>query len=260
MNWWEGILLGMVQGVTEFLPVSSDGHLVVAGAMLGLVTPGMTAEVVVHVATLGAVFLVYGARGVELLRGAWRADAAARRYVWLLVVATVPAGVIGVGFRDWFERAFESPATAAAGFLVTGVILWSTRRASGRANAETLSYGSAILIGVAQAAAILPGVSRSGSTVAAALWLGVAPARAAEFSFLLSVPAILGAAVTELSFESGAALDPVPLALAFVTALAVGVASLRLLVRILERGAFYRFAPYCWAMGLATAVWVWLAR
>jgi len=143
--------------------------------------------------------------------------------------------------------------------MITGLVLWSTRRAAGRATAETLSYPGALAIGVAQAAAILPGVSRSGSTVATALWLGVAPARAAEFSFLMSIPAILGAAVLELPDASASAVDPGPLALAFVTALVVGVAAIKVLVRILERGAFYRFAPYCWAIGLATGAWLILA-
>lgn len=259
MNWWQGIVLGFVQGVTEFLPVSSDGHLVVAEALLGVALPGLTVEITVHVATLLAVVILYGGRGMEVLRKALQGDHGSRRYLGLLLAATVPAGVVGVGFRSAFERAFESPAMAAAGFMITGFVLWSTRRAAGRAAPETLSYPGALAIGVAQAAAILPGVSRSGSTVATALWLGVAPAQAAEFSFLMSIPAILGAAVLELPNASTSAVDPGPLALAFVTALVVGVAAIKVLVRILERGAFYRFAPYCWAIGLTTGAWFILA-
>ena len=260
MTWWQGIILGLVQGVTEFLPVSSDGHLVVAEALLGMTLPGLTVEITVHVATLLAVFIVYGGRGLEVVRKALRGDQDGRRYLGLLLAASVPAGVVGIGFKSAFERAFDSPAMAAAGFLVTGLALWSTRRAAGRANAETLSYPGAFAIGVAQAAAILPGVSRSGSTVATALWLGVGPVRAAEFSFLMSIPAILGAAVLQLPELSASAVAPLPLALAFGTALLVGVGAIKLLIRILERGAFYRFAPYCWAIGLVTGAWVLLGR
>lgn len=260
MTWWEGIVLGVVQGLTEFLPVSSSGHLVLAEAVLGVTLPGLTVEVAVHVATLLAVFVVYGARGLDVVRAAIRGDHGGRRYLGLLLVASVPAGVAGIGFRSAFERSFESPAAAAAGLVLTGLILWSTRRAAGRANAETLSYPGAFAIGVAQAAAILPGVSRSGSTVATALWLGVAPVRAAEFSFLMSIPAILGAAVLQLPELSASEVAQPSLALAFVTALVVGVGAIKVLIRILERGAFYRFAPYCWAIGLVTGAWLLLAR
>jgi undecaprenyl-diphosphatase len=147
------MVLGLVQGLTEFLPVSSDGHLVLAGRLTGAVAPGVAYEVLLHLATLAAVMVVYGrqlgAMAVGVLR--WRHEDV--RYVALLAVATVPAVIVALAFGDLLERTFDSVAIAGVGFVVTGVVLWS-RFAAGSA---VPSWGTALLIGVAQAAAILPG-------------------------------------------------------------------------------------------------------
>jgi undecaprenyl-diphosphatase len=257
MTWWEGIILGVVQGLTEFLPVSSSGHLVVAQAALGLDTPGVFVEVIVHVATLVAVAAVYWRRIGELLVGAWRRDRAAWAYVGLLLLASVPAAVVGVLFQDWFESTFDSLLIVGVNFLVTGTFLWSTRAAPSGGDPAPSARG-AVAIGFAQAAAILPGISRSGATVTAGIWAGVDPVRAAEFSFLMAMPAIAGAAVLQIP-EMGAgtaAAGPVALAFAFAAALLSGIAAIRLLVRLLARRAFHRFAPYCWTVGVLTLAWV----
>lgn len=257
MTWWEGVILGVVQGLTEFLPVSSSGHLVVAERALGVPRQGVVVEVALHVATLAAVLLVYRSRIWDLLKGLTRNDGGARRYVALLVVATIPAGLAGVLLGDWFQQAFDSLAVVGVDFIVTGAVLWSTRRTAARAVVSEPSWRGAGAIGFAQAIAILPGISRSGSTVAAALWAGVRPTRAAEFSFLMSIPVIAGAAVLELP-KLGAGTSGVgtgPLAVSFVAALLAGIAAIKLLVWLLERGAFHRFAPYCWILGAATLAW-----
>lgn len=256
MTWWEGVLLGLVQGVTEFLPVSSSGHLVVAEVMLGVHTPGVFVEVTVHVATVLAVVLVYRVRLLQLLTGVVRRDRAAWRYVGLLALASIPAAIVGLLFRDWFEATFDSLRIVGIDFLVTGTVLWSTRliRPSDRGEPEP---GGAVAIGIAQAVAILPGISRSGSTVAAGMWVGLDPVRAAEFSFLMALPAIAGAAVLQIPDIAGgtASVGVVPLGLSFVAALVSGVAAIRLLVVLLARRAFHRFAPYCWVLGGATLGW-----
>jgi len=256
MTWWEGVVLGLVQGLTEFLPVSSSGHLVVAQAALGLRTPGVFLEVVVHVATLVAVGLVYWRRIAELLAGAWRRDAGAWGHIGLLVLASVPAAVVGLLFQDWFEATFDSMLIVGVNFLVTGTFLWTTRAAPVTPR-PVPSVRGALAIGLAQAAAILPGISRSGATVTAGMWTGVDPVRAAEFSFLMAMPAIAGAAVLQIpDMAAGtAAAGPGPLALAFVAALVSGVAAIRLLVRLLARRAFHQFAPYCWTLGILTLAW-----
>jgi undecaprenyl-diphosphatase len=256
MTWWEGIIIGVVQGLTEFLPVSSSGHLVVTQAALGLRAPGVFLEVTVHVATLVAVAVVYWRRIAQLLAGAWQRDRGALAHIGLLLLASIPAAVVGLLFKDWFEATFDSVLIVGVNFLVTGTFLWTTRVAPITPR-PIPSVRGALAIGLAQAGAILPGISRSGATVAAGMWTGVDPVRAAEFSFLMAMPAIAGAAllqIPDMSMET-AAIGTGPLLLAFAAALASGIAAIRLLVRLLARRAFHQFAPYCWTLGLVTVAW-----
>jgi undecaprenyl-diphosphatase len=257
VNYGQGILLGLVQGLTEFLPVSSSGHLVVAQAAIGLSIPGVFVEVVLHVATLLAVFVVYARRITSVAAGCLAGRREAWTLVGLLAVGSVPAGVVGLLFKETIEQVFDSLALVGIDFLVTGAILWSTRSIAQRARHEVPTAGGALLVGMAQALAILPGVSRSGTTVSAALWLGVRPEQAAEFSFLLAVPAIAGAAALQIPEISGASLTVGwgPLAVSFLASLAAGVVAIRFLVALLRSGRFYRFAPYCWAIGIVTLGW-----
>lgn len=256
MNYAEGVLLGLVQGLTEFLPVSSSGHLVVTEAAVGLSTPGVVVEVALHVATLLAVVIVYWPRLTDLATGCLAGRTDAWKAVGLLLAASVPAGVVGILFEDAIGRAFDSLLLVGVNFFVTGAILWSTRRVRAP-RADTPRLPGAVAIGCAQALAILPGISRSGSTVSAAMWLGIDPERAAEFSFLLALPAIAGAAVLQAPDLSGAALESGwgPLGISFVTALVSGVFAIRFLVRLLRLGVFHRFAPYCAGIGAVTIVW-----
>jgi undecaprenyl-diphosphatase len=257
VNWWQAAVLGLVQGLTEFLPVSSSGHLVLAERLAGVHTPGVFVEVALHVATLGSVLVVYGRRIVELARGLLTGEGDHRGYVWLLVLATVPAGLVGVLLNDVIEAAFDSLVAVGAAFLLTGIILWSTRRLAGTREAPTTR--SAIGIGLMQALAILPGVSRSGSTVAAGLWSGLTPQRAAEFSFLMAVPTIAGAALLEAkdAVANAGAVGVGSLAVGFVVAFVSGIWAIRLLVALLRRGHFYAFAPYCWVVGVLTLLLAW---
>ncbi len=244
--------MGVVQGLTEFLPISSSGHLVVAEAAMGLQTPGVVVEVVLHVATLLAVVIVYWKTLRKLATGAIAGDRAAWRYVLLLALATVPAGLLGVTLQDWFESTFDSLTLVGVNFLITGTVLWSTRGRAGHGERPT-AQGS-LGIGVAQALAILPGISRSGTTVAAGMWLGMDAVRAAEFSFLLAIPAIAGAALLQIPDLSGDMMSIVtfPLVSGFVAALVTGVLAIRVLIALLRARAFHRFAPYCWTIGIIT--------
>ncbi len=254
MSWWEGVLLGVVQGLTEFLPISSSGHLVVVEAALGITTPGVVIEVVLHVATLLAVVIVYRRVLWRLAGGAVVGDRAAWRYIALLAIGTVPAALAGLFLEEWLERTFQSLLLVGLNFLVTGTVLWSTRGRVRHAERPAPSTQGAFGIGMAQALAIMPGISRSGTTVAAALWLGVDPVRAAEFSFLLAVPVIAGAAVLQIPNLSGglASGGAWPLAAGFLAALISGVAAIRLLIFLLRKKAFHLFAPYLWGIGAIT--------
>ncbi|MBT8479314.1 MAG: undecaprenyl-diphosphate phosphatase [Gemmatimonadetes bacterium] len=255
MSVLEAIALGIIQGLTEFLPVSSSGHLVLGQALLGIRLPGVTFEVTVHLATLCAVLWVYRGRVASLATGAVRGDRASWIYLGLLALASVPAGTAGVLGRDWFEAAFGKPLIAAVLLIVTGFIVYSVRLTAPRAESPSPSVGQSVWIGVAQAAAILPGISRSGATVAMGSWRGVDPVAVAEFSFLMSVPAILGAGLLQLRDAAGPdGLESLVLGAGFAAALVGGVAAIRLFVRMLETGAFYRFAWYCWAAGSAYLV------
>ncbi len=247
----EAFLLGLVQGLTEFLPVSSSGHLVLVQELLGVHEEGVLFEIVVHLATLGSVLIFYRARVRELLVGLLRRDADAWHYAAKLVVATLPAVLLVLLAGDALEAQFESARSAAFGLIATGAILWTTRATLPRARSTTPTYLVALLVGCAQALAIFPGISRSGTTVAAALALGIAPAAAAEFSFMMSVVAILGAAVR--SAPEIVAADPTatgPLVLGGLVALVSGVAAIWAFVRLLRTGAFHAFAWYVWPVGL----------
>jgi undecaprenyl-diphosphatase len=255
MNLWQGILLGLVQGLTEFLPISSSGHLVLAEALAGVHFSDVTVEVSLHVATLGSVLVVFGERLWGIARGVLRRDGRSVRYAGLLVVATIPAGVIGVLFKRQIEEQFHSLLWVGVQFIVTGFILWWTR--TPRGDGDLPSVAGATGIGFAQAFSILPAISRSGATIAVGMWLGLAPAAAAEFSFLMSVLAIAGAAVLKApeAVQSLNGIGLVPWVVSFLVAFVSGVWSIRWLVGLVRRGRFYTFAPYCWAIGVFTVVY-----
>jgi undecaprenyl-diphosphatase len=249
VTYWESILLGFVQGATEFLPVSSSGHLVIVQALLAVDSPGIVFEVAVHLATLLSIVVAYRTRLSELGRQALARDPGALRYMGLVILASVPAGIVGVLAKDQVEALFESPVVPGIGLLLTGVLLWSTRAALPRATGSVSSWKIALAIGVAQALAITPGVSRSGTTIVAALWLGVEAREAAAFSFMMALPAIAGAAVLQIPELGGASLDWGVILAGSVVAGVVGVGAIWALVILLERRAFHAFAPYCWAAG-----------
>ncbi len=251
------LLLGLVQGLSEFLPISSSGHLVMAQEVLGVEEGGVLFEVALHVGTLAAVLWFYRARIWGLLEGAIRREFSVWIYLGKLAAGTVPAVLVVLLFRDFLEGLFGTPWVAGVALLVTAAFLWTTRYTLPKASAGEPSWLAAVLIGCAQAAAIVPGISRSGATVAAALALGVRSESAAEFSFLLSVAAIGGAALLSIG-DLGAvdARTQLTLGLGVVVALVSGVLALTLFVRLLKTGAFHRFAYYDVAAGALFLVWL----
>lgn len=261
MSLLEALVLGILQGATEFLPVSSSGHLVLAQALLDLRLPGVVFEALVHVATLVSVCVVYRRELGELVLGSLRGESEPLRYAGVLAVGTLPAVAAGLGLGGPIRGLFESPAAVAVALLVTGGVLWTTRWTAARAVGGRIGWGTAVVVGAAQAGALVPGISRSGMTVAAALALGIRPRKAAEYSFLLAIPAIAGAAVLELPAlaREGTALGPSALALGFVAAAVTGVAAIGGFLAMLRRSAFHHFAHYCWAVGAGFLAWLWLS-
>ena len=253
MTWYEAVFLGALQGATEFLPVSSSGHLVMGQALLGIEVPGAGLETVLHAATLLSVVIVYRARIGALLAGIARGDREQLGYGGLLVLASVPAAIAGLGFGDFFESLFDRPWIAGAGLLASGCVVWTARGALARGPPGAPGAATALVMGLAQAAAIVPGVSRSGTTVVAALWRGVSPSEAAAFSFLMSVVAVGGAALVKLPevMAAGGPLTPGVLAAGGVAACVTGVLAIRIFRTMLDNRSFHRFAPYLWVAGAA---------
>ncbi|MBD3349180.1 MAG: UDP-diphosphatase [Candidatus Eisenbacteria bacterium] len=257
MSILQAIMLGVLQGLTEFLPVSSSGHLALAESFFAIDSPGVTFEVFVHFGTALAVIVYFRKRIAQVLRAValWalrrdheREDA---RLGLMLLVGTLPAAAVGVFVAESVERAFDNPVLVSALLIVTGVVLWVTRYIPSGGNRRT-GAGGALLIGLAQAAAVLPGISRSGATISAALGLKLERSAAAEFAFLLSLPVILGATAMSVG-DALAAGSEAGAATAVGTAAAFGSAlpAIAVLMRVVSAGTFYRFAYYCWGAGLA---------
>jgi undecaprenyl-diphosphatase len=269
IDWLEALVLGIVQGATEYLPVSSSGHLVIAQHLFGLEEPALFFDIVLHLGTLVAVVWYYRRDLVklaletfealrELASGhSWKETLRSYpgfRFALLIFVGTIPTAVIGIAFEDTFERLFESVRLVGLMLILTGTVLLLTRlaRGGGRDAAE-MRWPDALIIGVVQGMAITPGISRSGVTIAAALLLGIERETAARYSFLLSIPSILGA----LLLRMGGAEDGVgtaALVVGFVAAALTGYLCLTLLVRLVKRGRLSWFAPYCFALGLLALV------
>jgi len=257
MSFFEALWLGIVQGLTEFFPVSSSGHLVLFETILGVHgEDGLVFEVAVHVATLVAIVAFYRKRVADLVVGILRGNGDAWRYTGELGVGTLPAVVVGLGAKDLIEQQFSSPILVGGLLLVTGGIVWTTRATSQRATAAEPSWLGALAIGFAQAFAILPGISRSGSTVAMALALGVAPRKAAEFSCRLGVIAVTGAAVLTLSDLGTASPETMSAVMTgAIASLVTGLFAIWLFVRMLATHTFHWFAFWAWGAGVVFLGW-----
>jgi undecaprenyl-diphosphatase len=258
------VILAIIQGFTEFFPISSSGHLVIFQELFRMrghdIGNSMVFDVAVHVGTLGAVIVFYREKLLVLCKaffsliahgaGGFKTHGKELTYIAYLVIGTIPAGVVGVLFNDRIERTFNSPALVSILLVATGIFLLASRL---RCVSWNLTWYTALLIGLAQAVAILPGISRSGWTITAGLLLGLGFTQAAEFSFLLAVPAILGALVLELMKKALplAGHSALPLAVGAVGAFLTGLLALRLIIGILNRGAFHRFAYYLIPAGIA---------
>jgi undecaprenyl-diphosphatase len=256
------IILAIVQGITEFLPISSDGHLVVVNALLR--TPGaggapdlLETTIALHLGTLASVLVFYRR---DILRVLLRD----RRAIWPLAVATIPAVIVGLGIEKGLPEPtkgwlLEDPLLAGLGFLVTAAALWFLgRRREGALDYPDTTLPSALAIGVAQASAILPGVSRSGMTISCGVAAGLQREAAAAFSFLMAIPVISGAGLLKTLdiLEKGATSTPLPtLAVGFVVSMIVGIASLWLLLRMVRRGRLELFVYYLVPLGIVVTAW-----
>lgn len=249
----ETALLGIVQGLTEFLPVSSSGHLVVFQHLLGFKEPELLLDASLHLGTLGAVILTLRGDLKSMLSELWppRPSALKGSLLVAVVLGSIPTAIMGLLFKEPFEAMFASTRTVGAMLLLTGGVVSLSRWAPGRLGPKTRVGALAALgIGVAQGLAIIPGLSRSGLTIVCGLLFGLQRDLAGRFSFLLAIPAITGALLLQMNPQAWARVGPAPLLTGFAVAFVVGFLALKWLLRIVRAGHLAYFAPYCWIAGI----------
>lgn len=251
MDYLTAILLGALQGVAEFLPISSSGHLVIAAALLGEQDDNVEMNVALHVGTLLSILVVYRRDVIPALKNP--------RLVTAVVVATLPIVFVGLFAKDAIDEVFDAPIVAGCGLLVTSLLMACARRVErGTTPIEQTSWRQALLVGAFQAVAVLPGISRSGSTIFGGLTAGLTRQAAANFSFYIAVPAILGAAVLhgkDLMEQGPGDTAAGPMLAGTLTAFLVGVFALKGLLALVTRQKLHWFAWYTAAAGIGTIVW-----
>ena len=264
MEIWKAILVGIVQGLSEFLPISSSGHIALTQFLLGMREPGVapeqniTFELVVHVGTFLSVIIYFRQRLCSLLLSLWQKERREERKMILwLFVATIPATIAFFSAKDFFEGSYNNPVLVGACLLGTGVILLLPKLFKPREREFGLKQ--ALCMGLAQSLAILPGISRSGSTITAGLLSGARAAKAAEFSFLMFLPAIGGGILVKLRDLQAVAKSDVAAAYfsGFLAAFLSGLFAVYLVLQLIKRGKFEYFAYYCFLAGGAAMVYFW---
>ena len=271
MTTLQAIALGFVQGATEFLPVSSSGHLVILQTLFGIEDNNVAFAVLLHAATLiaiiGAYYKSVWSLIVEFLKmlgdiftfkGANLKKSKYRYYIVYIIVASIPAGIVGVLFQDFFEAAFNSIYVVCITLFFTGLILVIGERV-GRNNTlllEEIGPIKSFIVGICQMCAILPGISRSGTTMTGGLLCGLKKEEALEFSFLMAIPTILGSVVLKLGDIAIAIkeISIIPIVSGFVTALIIGYLSITLFKKIVQKGSLMTFCIYCWAISIILAL------
>lgn len=262
-----GILIGIVQGLTEFLPVSSSAHLVFMHELTGF-APNLAFDTLLHIGSLVAVvvyfwndlvhmFKSFFSSLLDIFRGQFKQGIREDKYkklAWLVIIGTIPAGLAGALFKDFFEGLFSNLTAVAIFLIITGLLLWGSEKISKRTKDKTglkkMTLKDSILIGVAQACAIAPGISRSGATISTGLFLGLERELAARFSFLLSIPAILGAALVQVKDISiGLDVNTGAFIAGFIAAALSGYLAISVMLKLIKERNLLIFAYYCWIVG-----------
>ena len=262
MTWFEALVLGLIQGLTEYLPVSSSGHLAIGQALFGMENgeENLMFTVAVHVATVLSTIVILWSEIDWIFRGLFKCELNAEtRYVLNIIVSMIPVGIVGLFFKDQVEAIFGSGLlVVGCCLLITAILLIFSFYAKPRQKA-TISWKDALVIGIAQAVAVLPGVSRSGSTIATGLMLGNKKESLAQFSFLMVIPPILGEAVLDvMKMMKGenvmGSIEALPLVVGFVAAFLSGCIACRWMINIVKRGKLIYFGIYCAIVGTITIV------
>ena len=246
----QALILGIVQGLGEFLPISSSAHLVLIPWLFGWNDPGLTFDVALHMGTLLAVVLYFWKDWVRLIKAALRRRTSDdKRIFWYLVVATIPGGLFGLALEKKAETVFRSPLLIGIMMIVMGILLYLADKKRQLRKMDTMTMADAIWIGLSQALAIIPGVSRSGSTMTTARFLDLTREDAARFSFLMSTPIILGAGVLKLRHLTMASIN-LPFSVGVISSFVVGILSISFLLRYLRTSNFGLFVGYRFVIGI----------
>jgi undecaprenyl-diphosphatase len=262
-----GIIIGVVQGLTEFLPVSSSAHLVFMHELTGF-APNLAFDTVLHMGTLIAILMYFWNDIIQMLRAFFSSiidiprgqfkkgikEDQYKKLAWFIIIGSIPAGLAGVFFKDFFESLFSDITFIALFLIVTGFLLWGSEKVSQRIPNKTdlkeMTVKNSLIMGTAQAFAIAPGISRSGATISAGLFLGLERELAARFSFLLSIPAILGAALVQIKDISyGIDVNTGAFFAGFVAAAISGYLAIKLMLKLIKERNLLIFAYYCWIIG-----------
>ncbi len=252
MQYLEAVILGIIQGLTEFLPISSSGHLVLFQKLFGLEEGNLTFDTMLHLGTLLAVFIIFWDDIVAMIKQPFS------KLSILVVAGTIPTAIIGLALKDFFEQLFASGRTIGVEFIITGLILWwAESRPFGYKKIEDITLLDAGLIGVLQGAAIFPAISRSGLTIAGALFRGIERDTAARYSFLLSIPSILGAVVLQAKDIQKQGLGDVqllPMLVGTIVSAVFGYLAIKWMLRLIAGGKLKLFSYYVWFLGLVIVV------
>lgn len=253
MTIFQSIILGVIQGLTEFLPVSSSGHLVIVQSLMKeFKQPGILFDTTLHLGTLLAVIIYFKDRIIKILKD--------MRLLKCIILSTITTGIIGVLFKDKFEEMFSNVKIVSISLIITGIVIFIADRIKNiNKDISKMNWIDSIIIGIVQGISIIPGISRSGSTISAGIFLGLNKKLAMEFSFLISIPAILGAMVLEIkgvTINEMQSVNFLPYILGFLTSAIVGYLAINLLLNFLQKQKLYIFSIYCFVLGLLTLFFI----
>lgn len=259
MGWIEALILGIVQGLTEYLPVSSSGHIEIVGALLGrsaLPEENLLFTVLVHVATALSTIVVFRKRIAEIFKGLFSKDAKQWQFAWMVVISMIPAALVGVLLEDQIDQLFAGNLLLVGICLcVTAVLLFLADKFNG--TLSQIKLPQALAMGIAQAIAILPGISRSGATIATGILVKTEKSKAAEFSFLMVIPLILGKMAKDILGGEFTQMDInySPLLIGFLAAFVSGILACTFMLRLVKKSQLSYFAYYCFVVGLGCSIY-----
>lgn len=246
MELFQALILGIIQGITEWLPISSSGHLVLFQELFRMES-SIAYDALLHVATLVVIIVVFWKDIIAMIKSlfSWKGDENTKLLLFI-IIATIPTAIIGLAFKDWLTALFTNMLLLGVFFIINSIILFLTRFA--RKTDKELNWWQSFIIGISQGLSIIPSISRSGATISTGMFLGIKKEKLVSFSFLMSIPAIIGAFIIEA--KNLVFTNPLPMILGSLAAAIVGYFALKLVIKTVEKGKWHWFAYYCAVIGV----------